>query len=127
MTTHQGKVTINVHYFISVPNLGYQMKIQVARSNFWWSTVTANTYSGNFVFAFEKATHLACKHIRAFSSHRSDTVNSSCSSAMAFSHAGCGTNPTPDSINFLITSSVTQLVSDSVLRTSSNHLAWCKI
>lgn len=70
--------------------------------------------------------NLACKQMRAFSSHRSDTVRSSWRWAMAVSNAGCGASPTPDSISFLITSSVTDWGSFSVEYISSSQRACCR-
>lgn len=72
--------------------------------------------------------YLACRQARALSSHLSETVRISCSSAMAFSTAWWGARPTPESISLFISSKVTRWGSARVTRTwdmtRAAHVTW---
>lgn len=67
--------------------------------------------------------YLAFIRFLALSSQCSDTVRSSCSFAIAFSTAGQGASPTPESIRRLISSRVREFWSEEASCTSSSQRA----
>lgn len=70
--------------------------------------------------------YLAFIRVLALSSQCSDTVKSSWSLAIAFSTAGWGASPTPESMSLLISSRVREVWSKQTFCTSSNQRACSK-